>query len=333
MLCNKFCGLKSSIVIDRILSEICKKLYMAKTVLITGGTGMIGRRLTELLLEKGFKVSYLSRQKENITGVKVYRWDISKKYIEDGALETADYIVSLAGAGIADERWTEKRKKEIIESRTKGIELIANELQSRAYNVKACVCASGIGFYGADTGNEHLDEEAVSGTDFIAHVSRQWEKSSELFENIKIRTTILRIGVVLSEKGGALPKIAAPIRFGAGSAIGSGKQWLSWIHLDDLCGMIIAAIENEKWKGIYNAVSPNPVTNSDFTRQIAKVLNRPLLLPNVPSFVLKMALGELADLVIGGNYVLNQKILDKTDFQYKFDTLFPALTNLLKKST
>lgn len=305
---------------------------MAQTVLITGGTGMIGRRLTELLLEKGFNVSYLSRQKEIIDNVKVFRWDISKKYIEDGALETADYVVCLAGAGIADARWTEKRKKEIVESRTKGIELIASELQSRAFNVKACVAASGIGFYGADTGNEHLNEEAPSGTDFIAHTTRQWERASELLGNIKIRTTVLRIGVVLSDRGGALPKMVSPIRWGIGAALGTGKQWISWIHIDDLCRIIIEALENKNWKGTYNAVAPNPVTNLEFTRQIADNLNRPLLLPKIPPFVLKIMLGEMANLVIGGNYVLNQKIVEKTSFSFEFKDSASALTNLLIES-
>lgn len=304
---------------------------MSETVLITGGTGLIGRRLAKLFIEKGYKVSFLSRQKENIENINVYRWDIKKGYIEEGALETSDYIVFLAGAGIADKRWTAKRKTELIESRTKGIELIAKELQSRPYNVKACVAASGIGYYGADTGNEHLTENATSGTDFIANVTRRWENASELLENIKIRTTILRIGVVLSDEGGALPKIATPVRWGVGAAIGSGKQWISWIHLDDICQMFVEAIENEKWQGIYNAVSPNPVTNSDFMRQIADTINRPLWLPSVPSFVLKIALGELANLVIGGNYIVNQRIKN-TDFNYQYPAVASALSDLLGKS-
>jgi uncharacterized protein len=302
---------------------------MNKTVLITGGTGMIGRRLTEMLLEKNYQVAYLSRRKENIPNVTVYRWDIDKGYIEDQALETADYIVHLAGAGIADARWTAKRKREIVESRTKSIELIAKELQSRPFKVKACVAASAIGFYGADTGNEHLNESHPSGTDFLAHVTRSWEQASELMDNVGIRTTKLRIGIVLSNEGGALPKIAAPVRLGAGAPLASGKQWHSWIHIDDLCRMFIAALETNTWSGIYNAVGPQPVTNAELTRQIANVLNRPLLLPNVPAFVLKLAYGEMSEVVLGGNYVLNQRIKQKTDFQYIFDNLKDALKDLL----
>ena len=302
---------------------------MKETVLITGGTGLVGRRLTALLLEKNYDVAYLSRRKENIEGITVYRWDIEKGYIEDQALETADYIIHLAGAGVADKRWTAKRKQEIVESRTKSIELIAKELQSRPFKVKAFVAASAIGFYGADTGNEHLNESHPSGSDFLAHVTRSWENASELMDNVGIRTTKLRIGIVLSSEGGALPKIAAPVRWGLGAALASGKQWVSWIHIDDLCRLFIEALENEKWQGIYNAVGPQPVTNLEFTRQIGKVLKRPLWLPNVPAFALQLAFGEMAEVVLGGNYVLNQRISKKTDFAYSFPTLNEALTDVL----
>ena len=302
---------------------------MNKTVLITGGTGMVGRRLTTLLLEKNYQVAYLSRRKDNIPNVTVYRWDIEKGYIEDQALETADYIVHLAGAGIADARWTTKRKQEIIESRTKSIELIAKELQNRPLKVKACVAASAIGFYGADTGDEHLSETHPSGTDFLAHVTRSWEQASELMDNVGVRTTKLRIGIVLSNQGGALPKIAAPVRWGVGAPLASGKQWVSWIHLDDLCRLFIEALENPQWSGIYNAVAAPPVTNAAFTRHIADVLNRPLLMPNIPAIALKIVYGQMSEVVLGGNYVLNQRVSKKTDFQYQFPNLNDALQNLL----
>ncbi len=304
---------------------------MSKTVLITGGTGLVGSRLTELLLAKGYQVSYLSRRKEIIENVKVYRWDIPKGYIEDGALETADYIVHLAGAGIADERWSDQRKQEIIESRTKSIELIAKELQSRPFKVKACVSASGIGFYGAGTGNEHLDETSATGIDFIAHVTRSWEASVELIANVGIRTVKLRTGIVLSEKGGALPKMAQTIRLNIGAPLGTGKQWISWIHIDDLCEMYLSAIENINWNGNYNAVTSNPVTNLDFTRQISEALNKYLWLPHVPAFSLKILLGEMSELILGGNYVLNNRVKTETNFQYQYPNIKLALTNVLNR--
>lgn len=303
---------------------------MSKTVLITGGTGLIGKRLTTLLLNKGYQVSYLSRRKEAIPNVQVYRWDIPKGFIEEEALAKADYLIHLAGAGIADQRWTAARQQEIITSRTQSIELIARHLQGRPYKLKAFVSSSAIGFYGADTGDVRLTEDTRSGTDFLAHVTRSWENASEVIHNVGVRTAKLRVGVVLSMEGGALPKIAQPIRWGVGSPLGSGKQWVSWIHIDDLCNMYIEALENEKWKGIYNAVAPSPVTNEELTRQIAKALKRPLWLPNVPSFALRMLFGQMADVILGSNYVSNQKISQTTDFQYAFKSVEEALQDLLK---
>lgn len=304
---------------------------MAQTVLITGGTGMIGKRLTQLLLEKGYKVAYLSRKHESIPNVTVYRWDIDKNWIDDKALANADYIIHLAGAGITDTRWTDKHRREIINSRTKTIELIARELQGRPYKVKAFVSASAIGFYGSDTGNTQLTEQTPSGSDFLAHVTRHWENSAELIDNIGIRTTKLRIGVVLSNEGGALPKISMPIRWGIGAPIGNGNQWMSWIHLDDLCRLFIAALENNKWHGVYNAVAPAPVTNAELTRQIANVLHRPLWLPAIPAFALRLVYGEMANVVLGGNYVINHRIRTETDFIYQFENLQSALQDLTEK--
>lgn len=290
---------------------------------------MIGSHLTTLLLEKGYEVSYLSRKKEPIPNVKVYKWDVSKGIIEEEALAKADYLIHLAGAGIADQRWTRERQQEIITSRTQSIELIARHLQGRPYKLKAFVSSSATGFYGANTGDIRLTEETRSGTDFLSHVTRSWENASELIHNVGVRTTKFRVGVVLSKEGGALPKIAAPIRWGVGSPLGSGKQWVSWIHIEDLCKMYIEALENEKWNGIYNAVAPTPVTNKDLTSQIAKVLKRPLWLPNVPSFALKILFGQMADVVLGSNYVVNDRIAKTTDFTYSFESVSAALQDLL----
>ncbi|MEI7583287.1 TIGR01777 family oxidoreductase [Runella sp.] len=304
---------------------------MTQTVLITGGTGMIGKRLTQLLQEKGYEVAYLSRKQESIPNVKVYRWDVEKNWIDEKALVNADYIIHLAGAGIADGRWTDKRKQEIIHSRTSTIELIARELQGRPYKVKAFVSASAIGFYGADTGDKRLTEQNSSGSDFLAHVTRHWENSSELISHEGTRTTKLRIGVVLSSTGGALPQIMLPIRWGIGAPLASGTQWVSWIHLDDLCRLFITALENEKWHGVYNAVAPSPVTNEELTRQIADVLHRPLWMPNIPGLALRLLYGEMANVVLGGNYVVNQRIKNETDFQYQFDTIHQALADIAEK--
>ena len=299
-------------------------------ILITGGTGMIGHRLTELLLQKGHKVAYLSRKKEKISNVEVYQWDIQKGFIEAGALENADYIVHLAGAGIAEKRWTDERKHEIIASRIKPIELITKYLQEKNIHLKAFVSASAIGYYGGDTGEEKLDENSKAGNDFLAECTQLWELAAQKI-NLAQRIVSIRIGIVLSEKGGALPKLVQPIRYGFGAALGSGKQFMSWIHIDDLCQIFVKAIEDEMMHGAYNAVSPNPVRNEEMTKVAAKVLKKPLWLPNVPSFVLKLVFGEMGIVVTGGNFVQNKRLSQKKDFQYKFTDIREALQDLLGK--
>jgi uncharacterized protein len=310
-------------------------------VLITGGSGLVGTRLTELLLQKGFTVSHLGRKKvvrvdakltDRVGGkpVKTYYWDIQKGQIEEEALLEADYLIHLAGAGVADENWSEARKKEIVDSRVKSIQLISNTLKTIPHKLKGFVSSSGIGFYGADTGDEHMSEQHTAGTDFIADCCIQWEEGADEIEALGIRTVKLRTGIVLSEKGGALPRLTQPVRWGVGAALGTGKQWQSWIHLDDLCELYIKALTDEKMQGSYNAVAPNPVTNYDLTKISAQVLKRPFWMPNVPAFALKLVFGEMASIVLGGNYVLNQRIKLETDFEYRFVEVRGALEDLLR---
>lgn len=303
-------------------------------VLITGGSGLVGTRLTEILLERGFTVSHLTRKVEEKTmggkPLKTYVWDIKKGVIDEKALLEADYLVHLAGAGIADENWSNERKKEIIESRTKSIDLIVNKLKILPHKIISFASASGIGYYGADTGNEHISEQHTPGTDFVADCCIQWEAAADKIQALGIRTVKLRTGIVLSEKGGALPKLTQPVRWGVGAALGTGKQWQSWIHLDDLCEMYIKSLTDQQMTGVYNAVAPNPVTNRDLTNMSAQVLNRPFWMPSVPKFALKLVFGEMASIVLGGNYVLNQRIKQETDFDYKFVEVKGALEDLLK---
>jgi uncharacterized protein len=321
------------------LSENQIKNFM--NVLITGGSGLVGTRLTELLLQKGFTVSHLGRKKvvrvdakltDRVGGkpIKTYLWDIKKGIIDEKSLLEADYIIHLAGAGIADENWSEARKKEIIDSRVKSIQLISNTLKTISHKIKGFVSSSGIGFYGADTGDEYMCEQHTAGTDFIADCCIQWEGGADEIEALGIRTVKLRTGLVLSEKGGALPRLTQPVRWGVGAALGTGKQWQSWIHLDDLCELYIKALKDEKMQGTYNAVAPNPVTNYDLTKISAQVLKRPFWMPNVPAFALKLVFGEMASIVLGGNYVLNQRIKLETDFKYRFVEVRGALEDLLR---
>ncbi|RIV22594.1 TIGR01777 family protein [Fibrisoma montanum] len=303
---------------------------MSQTVLITGGTGTIGRRLTQLLIQEGYQVSLLSRSVKPIPNVKVYQWDVKKGHLDPQAIMTADHIIHLAGAGIADERWTDARKDEILGSRVMSTTLLAQALAKNAHHVTSFIASSAIGYYGGDTGDRPMTETSPAGTDFLAQVTRAWERSEDQVAALGIRTVKMRTGVVLTMEGGALPKLAQPIRLGAGAPIGSGQQYISWIHLDDLCRMYIQAMKDESWQGVYNAVAPGPVTNEALTKQIAQVLNRPLLLPNIPNFVIRMMFGELAITVIGGSYVLNKRIKEDTTFQYRFGDLKHALQDLLK---
>ena len=298
-------------------------------ILITGGTGLIGQHLTKILLNKGHKVSYLSRKKDSVPDVKIYLWDIEKGLIDDEALKNIDYIIHLAGAGIADKRWTDKRKEEIIESRIKPIQLLNERLRTQKIKIKAFISASGIGYYGGDTGETRLDENSPSGNDFLATCTKIWEAETEKFTQAERRVS-LRTGVVLSEKGGALVKLIQPIKLGVGSPLGSGKQWMSWIHIEDMCELYAQAVEDEKMQGAYNAVAPTPVRNEEMTRITAEVLKRPLWLPNIPAFVLKLLFGELSIAILGGNYVKNKRASEELSFSYKFTTLKDALENLLK---
>ncbi len=303
---------------------------MSKTILITGGTGLVGTRLTQLLLEKGYKVKYLSRTAGVKNGIASFAWDIEKGTIDSSAIENVSAIIHLAGAGVADEKWTNARKREILDSRIKSTELLEKELQKGNHQVEAFVSASAIGIYGWDTGGLWVTEENRQGDDFLATVTKQWETAVDKIAAIGIRTTKLRIGIVFSEKGGALYELAKPIKLGVGAPLGNGQQYMSWIHIDDLCNMFIHGVESNKVSGVYNAVAPNPETNAVITKQAAKVLNRPCFLPNVPAFILKLILGKRAAMVLGGSRVSCEKIA-QTGFNFKFPDLQPALVDLLRK--
>jgi uncharacterized protein (TIGR01777 family) len=305
---------------------------MSRKVLITGGTGLIGKNLTALLLERGYEVAWLSREKQYIKNVQVFQWDVEKGYLEEGALDQVQFLIHLSGAGIAEKRWTPARKRVLLESRTRGIALLTQKLQEKQILPSAFISASGIAFYGEDTGNNRNTEVTEAGDDFLSSVTVAWEKAADEIALMGVRTVKLRTGVVLSAAGGALEKIALPARFGLGAALGSGQQWLSWIHIDDLCRLYVAAMENDSWVGPYNAVTDSPVSNRQFTEAICRTLHRPYWLPNIPEFALRMAFGSMANLVLGSNYVVNQRLATETAFQYRFPDLTGALVNIYEGS-
>lgn len=297
-----------------------------KNVLITGGTGLIGSHLTDLLIIKGYKVAYISRSSSSERNIKVFQWNLKSEYMESGAIQWADYIIHLAGAGVSDKRWTEKRKKKIRDSRVKSAELIVKKLKEETNHVKALISASGIHYYG-DTDGAWADENSRPGNDFFGKTCVEWEKSIERAKELGLRICVLRTGIVLTKDGGALPQFAKPVKYFVGVPLGTGRQFLSWIHIDDLCNIYLKAIEDTNMKGAYNAVAPDPVTNKDFMKTLANVLNRPLFLPPVPEFILKLVLGEMANAVLMSSRVSNEKLVE-AGYQFKFYQLKNALENI-----
>lgn len=293
-------------------------------ILITGASGLLGTRLTQLLLERGHTVSHLGRSKKP-GSIPSFTWNVEAGTMDPEALKNIDAVIHLAGAGIADEPWSVKRKREILESRTKSTALLVRELNKGGNDVRVLVSGSAIGFYGMTLTDTLFTENDKAGTDFLAEVVKAWEHEADLLKEkrlVKIRT-----GVVLSKTDGALKEIAQPVRFGFGAPLGTGKQYVSWIHIDDICNMFIKAVEDESMHGPYNGVT-GAVTNRALTQAIAKTLRKPLWLPAVPAFALKLFLGEMSYLVLYGSNVSSAKIR-QAGFVFKFDDLGDALADLL----
>lgn len=300
-----------------------------KRILITGASGLVGAELTANLITAGYQVVHLGRTKR-LGKVPSFIWDVEKGIIEEGALQGIDTIIHLAGAGIADKPWTPRRKQEIVDSRTKSTALLYQYLKNNAHQVKSFISASAIGYYGFGGSDEVFTEESKPGSDFLAEVVKAWEHEVDKLQELNIRTVKIRIGIVLSDKGGALKEIVKPVGWGVGAPLGNGKQPMSWIHIDDLCAMFRYAVENENLIGAYNGVAPQWSSNREVTKAIAKALHRPLLLPPVPSFVMKLMLGEMANLVLLGSKVSSEKI-QQTGFKFQFEDLTTAIESFYRK--
>lgn len=299
------------------------------SVLIAGGSGLVGERLAQILLQNGYRVMLLSRKKYNNGNIPVYEWDVEKQTIDDNAILRADHIINLAGEGIAAGRWTPERKKRIIDSRTQSAKLLLDTCQKLNTFPKTYISAAAIGYYG-NRDAEILDEESAPGNGFLAESCMAWEAAAQRWAETPARTVICRIGIVLSTQGGALAETIKPLRFGLATYFGNGKQYYSWIHIDDLCGVFLRAIEDEEIVGTFNAVAPNPVSNKEFTRKLAKAFARPSLLLPVPTFVLRIMLGETADVVLSGSIVSSAKI-EQAGFVFQYPDLFPALKDILSR--
>lgn len=306
-----------------------------KNILITGGTGLIGKALCEILLTKGYSVTVLSRSKGNIAeneNLSYAHWDIKNKYIDPVAIANADYIIHLAGAGIVDKKWTKAYKKEIQESRVKSSELLIHSLQTNSHKVKAIICASAIGWYGPDLKeNYQFAETDPADSHFLGETCKLWEDSIEPATKLGIRVCKIRTGIVLSKNGGALAEFLKPIRLGVAAILGNGKQLVSWIHIEDLCRIFIHAIENENLNGSYNAVAPAPVTNKTLMLTLAKIMKGIFFIPfYVPKFVLQVIMGESSIEVLKSTNVSCEKIRN-TGFTFLYPSIEVALKQLLKK--
>ncbi|WP_179415285.1 TIGR01777 family oxidoreductase [Mucilaginibacter sp. E4BP6] len=299
---------------------------MQKHILLTGGTGLIGTHLTQALLDKGYKVSHLGRKPGNNPKVKTYLWDVPKGEIDEACINEIDTIVHLAGAGVVDKRWSDKRKKEIIDSRTKSVGLIYQVLRKKSHNVKTIISASATGYYG-DRGSELLTEESEPGSDFLAEVCIKWEAAADKGEDLDLRIVKFRTGIVLNKDGGALPQLANPIKWGIGSPLVNGEQWMPWIHWRDVVKMYIYGIENDSLSGVYNMTGPNPVTNKQLTKAVAEQLHKPLWTPNVPEFLLKLILGEMRIAVLESDRTSSKKIED-AGFEFDYPDLLVALKEI-----
>lgn len=296
-------------------------------ILITGGTGLVGTNLTAHLAAHGYTLGHISRTKSS-GAVPTFTWAELGNKKAMGEFLSPKAIVHLAGANVAEGRWTPARKKLIMDSRMQPTRQLFDYLSKLDQKPEIFVSASAIGIYGFDTGSQWVDEQSAQGNDFLAEVVKAWEQESRKIEELGIRLVTLRIGIVLAKEGGAFAKIVQPIRFGAGAPLGKGDQYMSWVHIDDLSRLITWAIANNSIKGTFNAISHQPVTNREFTTLAARALHKPLILPNVPSFAIKIIFGEMGNIVLGGNRVSNKKLLDQ-GFEFQYQSAEKAIENLL----
>lgn len=305
-----------------------------QSVLISGGTGSIGSYLIPFLTEKEYACTVLTRNipQDPMPQTTYALWNIENQTIDRKAIEAADFIIHLAGANVAEKRWTNKRKKEILESRTKSADLLVSSLQKIPNKVKLFISASAIGYYGPDNKSSKksgFNEDAPPSDDFLGQTCLQWENSVKKAEELEIRTAIFRQGIVLTPKDGALQKFIQPLKFGIATILGNGKQTISWIHVRDLCRMYLFAMENPL-SGVFNAVSPNPVSNENFVLSLANKKRGKSFIPvHVPEFALKLALGEMSVEVLKSATVSSEKIRS-TGFQFVFPSTEAAFSDLLK---
>lgn len=297
-----------------------------KKILISGGSGLVGSLLTKKLIQKGYSVHILSRSSEERKGVKVFKWDVKNGTIDKDAFKGVTGIIHLAGAGIADKRWTKGRKRIIIDSRVESAKLLYTGAKKAGLQLNAFISASGINYYGAETTSHIYVETDLPNNSFISECCVKWEAAADKFSDLT-RVVKLRTGVVLSENGGALDRMAKPIKMGVGSPLGNGQQYMPYVHINDLCDMYIYALENEHVSGVYNACNGDHVTNIELTDALAHEFKKSLWAPKVPALALKLLLGEMAQIILYGSRASSDKI-KSTGFEFQFQNIHQTLFDI-----
>jgi hypothetical protein len=300
-------------------------------VLITGGTGLLGHKIAEILRNKGFRVHFLGRKATKQGKFPVFEWHYEQEKIDSIAFENIQHIIHLAGANVGEGKWTVKRKTEILESRVHSANFLFDYIKKNKIKVDSFISASAIGFYG-DTSNYLNIETNKKGEGFLADVCDEWEKSANNFEQLGTRVVKIRTGVVLSKDGGALPKIVLSLKGNVGTVLGSGNQYYSWIHLNDIANIFVAAISNPQMKGTYNGVAPNPINFSAIIDSAAKAMDKKNIRIKIPAFALKLAMGEQSAIVLDSCKASAQKIIN-TGFQFQFANIDEAMRDLVGGNT
>jgi uncharacterized protein (TIGR01777 family) len=299
------------------------------SVLITGGSGLIGKYLTSLLISEGYKVSHLSRNASKSGIVKIFHWDPENQILAPEALENIDCILHLAGSNIGEKRWTKKRKKEIVKSRIDSTNLLFKTIMERNIQLKVFISASAAGYYGSFTSDKIYSETDPPSTDFLGTTCRLWEEAADQFTEHGTRVVKIRTAVVLEKTDSALSKIMMPARFGFLVQTGTGRQYMPWIHIRDLCSIYLKAIEDENMNGAFNAVSPQHVTHKKFLETLARVMQKFLFQIPVPAFVIRTALGEMSDVILKGSRI-SSAILESSGYEFIFPDLEDCLRDILK---
>lgn len=293
-----------------------------KKILIAGGTGFVGKALIKHLVNCGYMVNVLTRRNKisSMENIRYFEWDIKKGFIDEKAFEGVSKIINLTGANITEKRWTEKRKVEIIESRTKAIDLLFTYVKTRNFSIDIFISSSAVGYYGAITTDEIFTEKSNKGSDFLASVCRKWEKTALQFDSLRVATVILRKGVVLGRDGGMYQKLAPLAKLGINTSLGNGRQYLPWIDIRDLVRLYEFILKTDELSGVFNAVSSEHIMMNDFSKALLRSFGKTSFLPNVPAFLVRLFLGEMSVMLLKGSRVSNYKI-KQTGFKFEYSLI------------